>query len=322
MSGWDEGKHRDVAAAYLGLPEDLDYDNSGDAKLAHANLNRVAHLDASVPLLASHVLFSCVDTKGWCHKEHLGSTKDNYVILCENFWYEPTTDSKYDIYKGLDKKYITMKCLQNVDLRVIIHELMHTSLIQQGVPAYGAEVLDKWIRDSKTKTIDVLINADSYAVFVLACFWKEKFGFLPPPDQESQWHESPECHHSDYSVYFDGDVAKTHIENFCKEAAAKYTPGNWGYLEKSYETGKPDEQTWKLAWSKEARKDPVEIRRKCEENFGKILNDCQPDNNFWKQGGAITWYTEQVNDAEYKFQLDGVRERPTPVGEPWERCGV
>jgi hypothetical protein len=53
---WDEGKHREAAATYLALPVDLDYATSDDAKLAHANLERMTHLFNGVPFLANYVV--------------------------------------------------------------------------------------------------------------------------------------------------------------------------------------------------------------------------------------------------------------------------
>jgi hypothetical protein len=53
---WDEGKHKEAAATYLALPADLDYATSDDAKLAHANLERLTLLTNAVPFLASYVV--------------------------------------------------------------------------------------------------------------------------------------------------------------------------------------------------------------------------------------------------------------------------
>jgi hypothetical protein len=53
---WDEGKHREVAALYLGIPDTDGFKDDPNAQRAHANLDRVAHLFGGIPFLASYVV--------------------------------------------------------------------------------------------------------------------------------------------------------------------------------------------------------------------------------------------------------------------------
>lgn len=53
---WDEGKHGDVAAQYLAIPDDGGYKDSGYAQTVHANLQNVALLDERIPFLSKKVV--------------------------------------------------------------------------------------------------------------------------------------------------------------------------------------------------------------------------------------------------------------------------
>lgn len=63
---WDEGKHGEIAATYLGIPDDGKYKDNEWAKIAHANLRRVSLLSGAVPLLSKFVDVSCTDKWNKC----------------------------------------------------------------------------------------------------------------------------------------------------------------------------------------------------------------------------------------------------------------
>jgi hypothetical protein len=250
--------------------------------------------------------------------------------MCDRFWVESTIASKYDTYKPLDKKYVTMKGLQSVDTRIVIHELMHTDLVAQDRPhiidqlynggrAYGAEVISDWVT-VKHDTVAVINNADSYAIFVMAVYWKNQFGYLPEPDQEDMYHESKDCTGGDGLEYFARGTAIDHVENFCMDAAAKYTLGQAGTFEKGYESGMPEHTIWAFTWKAEGRKAANEVFDKCNAAMREIIDGCETNDGTWKHGGAYTWGTD--SGKEYSWTLRSARDRPYPKGSNVGKCDV
>lgn len=75
----------------------------------------------------------------------------------------------------------------------MLHEMMHIDFTAPGlhIPdrtfngprAYTAPGVAAWV-GSGASTSDVINNADSYAQFVNAIYWKNALGYLPPPDLE------------------------------------------------------------------------------------------------------------------------------------------
>lgn len=287
------------------------------------------------------------------HRPVKASTQGNDVYVCSYFWFESSTQSVYDKYKDLDKKYIVMKGLQGTYTRSVIHELFHTTLVTQdrphpidqlyqGARAYGAEVISEWVTQYKARPADVLANADSFAIFVsgslfpsqetscsiptnapihLAIYWKNKFGFLPPPDQEDTFRDKRECYNMDGDQYFSRGTAITHIDNFCEEAATKYQIGVGGTFEKNYESGMPEMTTWSMKTNSKSAKPGAEVHDKCRQAMGELIDGCDTNNGFWKTGGVFTWESSSGGD-EYEFAINPKRERPLPKGKVMGKCDV
>lgn len=55
---WDEGKHTEIAATYLGISPD-GYKDNADAKIVQANLNRVTLLSETHPFLSKYINVDC-----------------------------------------------------------------------------------------------------------------------------------------------------------------------------------------------------------------------------------------------------------------------
>lgn len=53
---WDEGKHGEAAATYLGIPDDGKYKDNEFAQWVHANLQGVALLDERLPFLSKRIV--------------------------------------------------------------------------------------------------------------------------------------------------------------------------------------------------------------------------------------------------------------------------
>jgi hypothetical protein len=53
---WDQGKHTEVAATYLAIPDDGTYKNNADAQVVQANLHRVSILSSAVPFLSRFIV--------------------------------------------------------------------------------------------------------------------------------------------------------------------------------------------------------------------------------------------------------------------------
>ncbi|KAF2734646.1 hypothetical protein EJ04DRAFT_602331 [Polyplosphaeria fusca] len=333
---WDDGQHRDAADAYLGIQEDVDIKNDKDAKIAYANLNRVAHLYGTTPAIGNYVHFHCKDHWHRCvGDEHdkgrpvVASTKNNEVTMCDRFWLETTTEKKYDTYKDLDEDSINMKGLQSVDVRVVVHELMHTDMIAedrkhiedrlyQGSRVYGSEVIYEWIHEYKARTADVINNADSYALFVMAVYWKGKFGYLPKPSRDAVLNDKKECN-GQTREYFSRDPHYGHIDGFCNDAVNKYEPGNSGKHEKRYYEGLPEEVKWNMQWQASGHEDAQTVLDKCISVFKDLIDGCDTNDHLRKHGGGFTWASN--GKQEYQFTIAPVRERPTRSRTPG-KCDV
>jgi hypothetical protein len=156
----------------------------------------------------------------------------------------------------------------------------------------------------------------------MAAYWKNKFGYLPPPARVKKFHDKKECYSDDGREYFLREGAKSHIKNFCADAIAKYKPAKMGSLEKNYNSGMPEEMRFTMKWKSSARKSPEEVHQKCEDVFTDLLDNCQKKFKTWRHGGTFSWATNPGTDDEYMFQIDPRRERPMPVGQSHGSCQV
>jgi hypothetical protein len=227
-----------------------------------------------------------------------------------------------------------MKGLGGVDVKTLMHELMHTDLIAEDRPhiidqewngnrVYGSDRIHDWVANYKARTSTVLNNADSYAIFLMAAYWETRFGFLPPPDQLSPYHDKKECYPNDSFDYFFRDDGRAHVEEFCNEAAAKYKMGTTSSFDKNFNIGTAEETAWTFGWKSNGIQDGEAVLDKCLAVMAELIDGCDTDSATWKHGGGFTWATDPGSpDAEYSFSVRAQKERNWPIGAKKGKCDV
>ncbi|KAF2869219.1 hypothetical protein BDV95DRAFT_621072 [Massariosphaeria phaeospora] len=331
---WDEGKHKEIAATYLAIPDTDNYKDDKYAKQAVDNLKRVMKLSEAMPLGSKYIEVSCKDkwemckrnvegvnrpiagyAKNWMHVD--GHHYD--IVMCPPWFLVDTPDQLYNTWKDQPQGDISMDYLEN-DAGKLLHEFMHITFISedrpeikdklyQGKRAYTAPVIADWVLNYKARAVDVVANADSYTQFVNAIHFKNKFGFLPPPERENPLKVNKECYDGG-NRYVDKDLAEKWANDFCPNAAEKYKQGERSSYDEQYAEDKPDHVEFAAKWAASGRWSAAVFEDKCLDVLPDLVTGCDGASR-WKTGGVSRF--QDGDDDIYTFMFTPKHDRPSPV---------
>ncbi|KAF1956757.1 hypothetical protein CC80DRAFT_593462 [Byssothecium circinans] len=346
---WDEGKHGEVAAAYLGIPNDGKYKENEWAKRVQANLHNFALVDERVPFMSRKIDVRCDDVDGTCKKTIEGTSKnvagyalnvrnlvswEYIVVLCETWFLTDTPNEYVKEWKGQPKEEISLEFMDS-DAGKMLHEFMHISLMsgdrphiidqkdENGRRRYTAPGISNWVKKGG-KSEDLVQNADTYTQFVQAIYYKNKFGFLVPPVREAVIEEKLACGSGDDNSYVFKNQDKW-IPEFCLKVSEEYTPGSEGTISATYDEGKPDEVRFRFLRRKANLLSAGDIKQNCLEALRQVFHNCETNTGF-KHGGSYDYNSKRADgklDFLYGFGFSGQRDRPWPIPSPLpSQCDV
>lgn len=173
----------------------------------------------------------------------------------------------------------------------------------------------EWVGPYKANPKLVVGNADSYTQFVNAIFFKNKFGFLPPPTRQKKLEGQLDCGGEDFR-YSDASLAERHVAPFCEKLGDTYKTNTQGELAEQYDEGKPEHVEMRAVWKQPTQLPPDEVEAKCKESLLHTIHGCDT-NSHWKHGGVYTW-----GDGNYEYYFTPKRDRPAQPDKVPGKCDV
>lgn len=143
---------------------------------------------------------------------------------------------------------------------------------------------------------------------ISAIYYKNRFGFLPPPAPIVPLKEVTECVGTT-GEYIDSAILDKHREDFCTQVNAKYDAGLPGSVARTYAEGTPSEFNFELNWSNRATFSKYAVDQQCLDAISRITHNCDTT-SYWKYGGYYTISSDA--DELYTYLIKPKKERPSP----------
>jgi hypothetical protein len=176
---------------------------------------------------------------------------------------------------------------------------------------YGSKRINEWIRDYKPSTEIVVNNADSYTQFTQAIYFKNRFGFLPPPTRPVPMTELKWCIGAGNEYVHSANIDK-HVADFCAKIGDNYKANTAGEWAEEYAVGTPSHHQMKLKWHNKALLSPEAVEAQCNAAIPTMIHSCDTSSH-WKHGGGF-----DVSDGDtevYSYTLTPLWTRPPPPAE-------
>lgn len=156
----------------------------------------------------------------------------------------------------------------------------------------------------------LVLHSKYYPNLILsAIYFKNRFGFLPPPARIEPLKETIECAGM-ANEYVDSAILDKYRPDFCTQVSANYNPGSRGSSAQKYAEGTPSEFNFELSWSNRATFSKDAVDQQCLDAIGRLTHNCDTTSR-WKLGGYYT--ISSGVDAMYTYLVKSKRERPTPA---------